>query len=319
MGDKEGTESTVRAVMAYAGLFPSWGISGSARRWWDFFINGKTNIGNERVLHHYAGALNAVPVFKHFRSNPTRLNLLRLAVAGNMGSLINIKPSGGSSMGFHSEPSLMRLDGYSADWGVGFYGHWSQASSTLACENALGWLCFCCDLVPSSSRMLNTLYTSTEANQGSDAGNGDAGYVSGSGGVCTWERAPKLRFVPRDAFRRRVFLAPLALLLEVDAAELVDVTVDLSQGRVLVSITSHFSEGLGATTPAVAVLKVQRTAQAGSMLELPDKVHILCESGGGGEWLECEPATNLGAGVYLVPLVHIDTSTGVELKWHSSL
>lgn len=33
----------------------------------DFFINGKLNIGNERVGHHYAGALNAVPLMRQFR------------------------------------------------------------------------------------------------------------------------------------------------------------------------------------------------------------------------------------------------------------
>lgn len=32
----------------------------------DFYINGKKNVGNDRVIHHYAGALNAIPVSEHF-------------------------------------------------------------------------------------------------------------------------------------------------------------------------------------------------------------------------------------------------------------
>ncbi|GAX85694.1 hypothetical protein CEUSTIGMA_g13110.t1 [Chlamydomonas eustigma] len=37
--DEAGADATVQAVLAYDGLFPHWGICGSARRWWDFFIN----------------------------------------------------------------------------------------------------------------------------------------------------------------------------------------------------------------------------------------------------------------------------------------
>ena len=93
-------------------------------------MQGKTNIGNERVLHHYAGALNAVPLMKHFMKNSDRLFYLRLGVAGMMGSLTNIQPHGGPSMGFHGDPSLLRPDGYSADWGIGFFGHASQVSGS---------------------------------------------------------------------------------------------------------------------------------------------------------------------------------------------
>jgi len=57
---------TADAVSAYTSLSPHWAYCGSARRWWDFAINGdarpKYN-GNERVLHHYAGALNSVVLF----------------------------------------------------------------------------------------------------------------------------------------------------------------------------------------------------------------------------------------------------------------
>lgn len=91
-------------------------------------MQGKTNIGNERVMHHYAGALNAVPLLKHYQQHPDQLYILRIAMAGLMDSVANIKPQGGASMGFHGDPSILRLDGYSADWGIGFFGHCSQVS-----------------------------------------------------------------------------------------------------------------------------------------------------------------------------------------------
>ncbi len=93
-------------------------------------MQGKTDIGiGERVFHHYAGALNAVPLMMQYRRHPSNLFLLRLATAGLMGSLTNLKPDGGASMGFHGHPSLLRPDGYSADWGVGFYGYCAQVGA----------------------------------------------------------------------------------------------------------------------------------------------------------------------------------------------
>ncbi|EOD29360.1 hypothetical protein EMIHUDRAFT_463031 [Emiliania huxleyi CCMP1516] len=44
---------TVQAVLAYSTVVPHWAYCGSARRYWDFTINGKTQWGNEREFHHY--------------------------------------------------------------------------------------------------------------------------------------------------------------------------------------------------------------------------------------------------------------------------
>ena len=38
---------TLDAVAAYVSLTPHWAFCGSARRWWDFTINGYTQRGNE--------------------------------------------------------------------------------------------------------------------------------------------------------------------------------------------------------------------------------------------------------------------------------
>ncbi len=50
---------TFDAVSAYASYSPHWAYCGAARRWWDFTINGANARGNERVMHHYAAALNS--------------------------------------------------------------------------------------------------------------------------------------------------------------------------------------------------------------------------------------------------------------------
>ena len=92
---------------------------------------GKTNVGNDRALHHYAGALNAIPLLQQYLREPDNTFLLRLGMAGMMGSLTNIQPSGGPSMAFHGDPSLLRPDGYSADWGIGFFGHASQVGRSI--------------------------------------------------------------------------------------------------------------------------------------------------------------------------------------------
>ena len=97
-------------------------------------LQGKTNIGNDRALHHYAGALNAVPLIQQYLAHPDDTYLLRVGMAGIMGSLTNLQPAGGPSMAFHGDPSLLRPDGYSADWGIGFFGHASQVIRTVVAQ-----------------------------------------------------------------------------------------------------------------------------------------------------------------------------------------
>ena len=54
-------------MLAYSSLMPHWAYCGSARRYWDFVINGKLVWGNEREFHHYGSTLNAIPVLDHYR------------------------------------------------------------------------------------------------------------------------------------------------------------------------------------------------------------------------------------------------------------
>ena len=240
IGDEAGSRSTVQAILAYDGLFPHWAVSGSARRWWDFFINGKTNIGNERVYHHYAAALNSVPLWSYAITttfDTDRLFFLRLATAGIMGSLSNIKPNGGPSMGFHGDPSLLRLDGYSADFGIGFYGHVVNAASALYCDSELGCLCFYCDAI-----------------------------LSPAG----------LHFKPNDAFRKKVHLLPLDLSIHVFSAKISDVSWDYQTASVLV-VLDH-DELSPQSSSLVEVLHLERKNTVVKCEELlTSKAFLPCE------------------------------------------
>ena len=96
-------------------------------------INGKTQWGNERELHHYGATLNAIPVLDSFKAFPRREHLLRLGGCALLGHLTNIHPSGAASMAWHGDPGLLRRDGYSGDYGIGLYGYWRSAGAYLAC------------------------------------------------------------------------------------------------------------------------------------------------------------------------------------------
>ena len=117
-GKAKEARQTLDAVAAYVSLTPHWAYCGSARRWWDFTINGHTQRGNERVMHHYAAALNSIPFFDHALRSPSDPWLWRLAQCAGGGTLSNIRPDGSASMGLHADPDLLHLDGFSADFGT---------------------------------------------------------------------------------------------------------------------------------------------------------------------------------------------------------
>lgn len=86
---------------------------------------GATPRGNERVFHHYAAALNSVPLYAlALGREPSNGWLWRLASCASGGSLTNVRADGSASMGWHAGNDMLTRDDYSADFGVGFYGHW---------------------------------------------------------------------------------------------------------------------------------------------------------------------------------------------------
>ena len=194
-GKASEARQTMNAVTAYVSSTPHWGYCGAARRWWDFTINGATMRGNERVLHHYAASLNSIPIFDHAMRDPSDSWLWRLAGCAGGGTLTNIRADGSASMGWHGDPDLLHRDAYSADFGMGFYGHWKNAGAYLSCTAHIGWLCLGCDVA--SMRPVNAASLS-------------------NGSACT--AAEEVRVAPRDGFRRQLYLQPLGLLLQLDGA-----------------------------------------------------------------------------------------------------
>jgi hypothetical protein len=195
-GYDDKAQTTLNAVLGYDPTLPSWGYNGSARRYWDFLYGGKQS-RLERQLHHYGSGINALPVLSAYRDHPDDLYLLRVGYGGTMGELSNIDPDGFGSAAFHSYPDKMAFDGYSGDYGSGFWGHAANTATYVVQDPALGWLSF-------------------------------GGNIQSKGNAVQIE--------PLDSFRTRFYLAPVGLWLTLDAGKFKHVSFDLKTGRVTLTL-----------------------------------------------------------------------------------
>jgi hypothetical protein len=132
---------TLNAILGYMPTVPHWGYNGSARRYWDFWYAGKLR-RLERQLHHYGSGLNAIPMLSEFRDNPDDLYLLRIGYGGLLGAIANVTQEGFGPSGFHSFPSTLEIDGYSGDYGPGFFGHAVNVGTYITHDSEFGWLSF---------------------------------------------------------------------------------------------------------------------------------------------------------------------------------
>ncbi|GFE90105.1 hypothetical protein GCM10011488_50590 [Steroidobacter agaridevorans] len=197
-GNTAKADLTREVILGYDPTLPSWGYNGNARRYWDFMYAGKT-AQLERQLHHYGSANNALPLLDSFRRDPRDIHLLRVAYGGLMGTLTNIDQEGFGSAAFHSNPDLLRFDGYNGDYGSAFYGYAYGIGSYLARHPVFGNVGF---------------------------------------GGSTQERGSIVSFVPRDGFRTRVFLAEAGLWLTLDAGKFARLDYDRNSGNVSVYLDS---------------------------------------------------------------------------------
>ncbi|UCC74900.1 MAG: hypothetical protein JSV86_10230 [Gemmatimonadota bacterium] len=141
LGFDEKAMVTLSAIMGYMPTVPHWGYNGSARRYWDFMYAGKLR-RLERQLHHYGSGLNAIPVLSEFRDHPDDLYLLRVGYGGLLGAIANVTREGFGPSGFHADPSTLAIDGYSGDYGPGFFGHAVNTGTYIARDPEFGWLAF---------------------------------------------------------------------------------------------------------------------------------------------------------------------------------
>ena len=150
---------TADAVRAYMPELASWAYQGNGRRYFDFLVYGDPvlNTGAEREFHHYGAPLNALPLLSAVLGGEAapgasgqsdgEISNLAVALGGVLGSFTNIRPgSGEPSMAWHGDAGALRRDGYSCDFGVGFYGAMGAVGAYVARHSEFGTLCFLCNL-----------------------------------------------------------------------------------------------------------------------------------------------------------------------------
>lgn len=177
---------TLKAILAYMPTIPHWAYNGNARRYWDFQYAGRQQ-RLERMIHHYGSALNALPVLEAYRQHPDDFYLLRVGYGGLMGALSNITEDGFAPCAFHAFPSTLANDGYSGDYGSGFFGYAVNTATYITRHPIFGWLAF-------------------------------GGNLRQAGSL--------LRVTPTTASRSSVFVAPAGLSITLNAGKIQSVTYD---------------------------------------------------------------------------------------------
>jgi hypothetical protein len=204
-----------------------WGWNGNARRYWDFVYGAKI-AQIERQIHHYGSGLNSLPMLHSYEQDPVKnLYNLRVGFAGNSGPLTNIDQGGFASAAFHSFPELLRWDPYSGDYGPGFLGLTLGQCMYVVRDTVFGNLVFGGDIDEDASS------------------------------------ATSVTAAPRDAVRRRVFIADLKLKIEISAGAIHKVVYDRLANEVSLTVDpSSTSDALQATT-VVVWLEQPGSASAG--------------------------------------------------------
>ncbi len=187
---------SLNSVLGYMPTLPHWGYNGSARRYWDFLYGGKIS-RIERQLHHYGSGINAIPVLAAFRKSPDDLYLLRVGYGGLMGALTNIDQNGFASVAFHSYPSTLQWDAYTGDYGPNFFGHAYNTGTYIVRHPDFGWQAF-------------------------------GGNVKTEG---DWVRIQTL-----DSLRKRVYIAPRGLWLNLDAGNFAEIEINTRTSAVRVGL-----------------------------------------------------------------------------------
>jgi hypothetical protein len=213
-GFDDKADVTLNAILAYMPTVPHWGYNGSARRYWDFVYGGKL-ARIERQLHHYGSGLNAIPVLDAFWNNPDDFYLLRVGHAGSMGPLANITQEGFAPAAFHSYPSTLDIDGYTCDYGSGFYGYAVNSSTYVYNHPEFGWLAFSGNLTQNGDLISTELTT---------------------------------------AGKNRVFIAPEALKIETKSGQINRVDYNPQTGEVNVIFEGNVQLDINATDKQITFL-----------------------------------------------------------------
>lgn len=186
----------LQAILAYMPSVPHWAYNGGCWSWGDTGNNAKWTLGPERITGHYRTTLNAIPALRQFMQDPDDFYLLPPSIGSATLHIAMIDSDGAAAMGLHLDPAILEIDPYSGDFGIGFYGHVQLQASYFIMHREHGPLCFLCDVFTASNR------------------------------------SQTFSIAPRDSVRRRIFVEPLGVLLEVAAGRLIAASIDVSAGTV---------------------------------------------------------------------------------------
>ncbi|KAL1654329.1 hypothetical protein SLS61_002929 [Didymella pomorum] len=196
----------INSILAYMPTVAHWGWNGNARRYWDFVYGAKIQ-QIERQIHHYGSGLNSLPILHSYEKSPKdNLYALRVGFAGNSGPLTNIDEGGFASAAFHSFPELLEWDPYSGDYGQGFLGL------------ALG----------------QTVYIVKDSKFGIQAFGGDIDEGNSTASLTV--------VAPKDAVRKRVFVADLGLKVEISAGAITEIAYDEAAQKLTLEVAPAVSE-----------------------------------------------------------------------------
>ena len=236
--DTATANKSLNAIRGYTPTVAHWGWNGNARRYWDFLYAGDIKLARiERQIHHYGSGLNSLPTLDAYRGreDPESLQALyelRIGYGGNQGPLSNIDAGGFGSMAFHSYPETLHWDDYSGDYGPNFLGHVFGSATYLVHHPVFGYVSF-------------------------------GGNLNSTGDVVTVE--------PRDAVRKRIFVAPVSLYIELDAGVIESFSYDAQSQQVQVNIASGLD---GSASSPKITMKWEQTVQSaggkGLTLKSPD-------------------------------------------------
>lgn len=192
-GMNDKAQVTLSAILSYMPTVPNWAYNGAGRRYFDAPVNGTRWQHIVRMTNHYGSGINSIPLIDAYRRNPNDLYLLRVGFAGLDQLMANIDTDGFASYGFDCDPAILRFDPYTADYGIAFYGYARNAGAYVLNHPEFGWLVF-----------------------GGEVREDEMG----------------VHVLPRDGFRRRVYLAPLGLWLTLDAGTFQKVVYNAKLNRV---------------------------------------------------------------------------------------
>ncbi|KAF7329825.1 hypothetical protein MKEN_00245900 [Mycena kentingensis (nom. inval.)] len=239
--DTNTATNALNSILAYQPLIPHWGYNGNARRYWDNIYGGKLQ-RLERQIHHYGSGLNALPLLSAFQTAPTDYYLLRVGYAGSSAPLSNIDQGGFASASFHSFADTLAWDGYSGDYGPNFSGLSMGLGTTLINHPTFGWQAF-------------------------------GGTVTSAAGATT------IAVSIKDAVRRRIFIAPIAAQLTLDAGAFATISYTPSTHTVVVTMTPAASGASNAASAPNARLLVAQTVSAGGVGVLRPTTTVATDAG----------------------------------------